>query len=147
IWNDETGGQSAYVLVTHEFNLTPVQQFLGAAFIAQDRENILAGEPAQAVRFGGNNACGAVPAHLDGMRAAPAGACPTIVHFDANASDYLFWDLCMDWDTPANSTISPVQRVAAGTPFVPNYSPIPQLGSAVPLDSFGSNIMFKASAW
>lgn len=147
IWNDETGSQSAYVLVTHEFNLTPAQQFLGAAFIALDREKMLAGEPAEAVRFGGNDAYGAMPAHLDGMRAAPAGACPTIIHFDGASSDYLFWDLCLDWDTPANSTLSPAQRIEAGTPFVPNFNTIPQLGSAVPLDSFGANIMFKASAW
>lgn len=147
VWNDESGSQSAYVLVTHDFNLTPVQQFLGAGFIALDREKMLAGEPATAVRFGGNDAYGAMPAHLDGMRDAPAGACPTIVHFDGASSEYLFWDLCVDWDTPANSTLSPVTRIASATPFVPNFTAVPQLGSATPLDSFGSNVMYKASAW
>jgi hypothetical protein len=147
IWNDESGSQSAYVLVTHEFNLTPVQQFLGAAFIALDREAMLAGEPATSVRFPGNDAYGAMPAHLDGSLSAPAGACPAIIHFDSISSDYLFWDLCVDWETPANASISAMQRVPAGTPFVSNFTAIPQAGSAVPLDSFGSNLMYKASAW
>lgn len=147
IWNDESGSQSAYVLVTHEFNLTPVQQFLGAAFIALDREKMLTGQPATAVRFAGNDAYGATPAHLDGSRAAPAGACPTIVHYDGESSEYLFWDLCLDWATPANSALSPVQRVAASTPFVANFTAVPQLGSSVPLDSFGTHVMYRASAW
>lgn len=146
IWDDETGGQSSYVLVTHEFNLSPVQ-FLGAAFILLDRERMLAGEPATAVRFSGIDAYGAMPAHLDGSRSAPASSCPAIVHFAFQSSEYRFWDLCADWQTPANSSLSSEQRLPAGTPFEANFTAVPQLGSAVPLDSFGSNIMYRASAW
>ncbi len=147
IWEDESGSQNAYVLVTHEFNLTPSTQFLGAAYIVLDRERMLAGDSATAVRFSGIDAYGAMPAHLDGSRVAPAGSCPTIVHFDFQSSEYRFWDLCVNWQNIVDTSLSSEQRLPAGAPFEPNFTAVPQLGSAVPLDSFGANTMYRASAW
>jgi hypothetical protein len=146
IWDDEGGTQSAYLMVTHDFNLSP-QQFLGAAFIAMERDKMLAGQPAALIRFGGFvDQYGAEPAHLEGAVLAPGSACAPFVHFDAGTSEYLFWDLCMNWTTPANSTISSSPtRVAASAPFVPNFAAVPQLGSTVPLDAFGTHIMYRAT--
>lgn len=151
VWTEEAGKQNAYLLVTHEFNtsVNPAT-FLGAAFIALERDKMLAGAPAAQVgmvRFPGFDAYGSEPAHLDGTLPAKGGSCPTFVHFDASASEYLFWDMCLNWTTPANSTISnSPQRIAAKTPFVPNFATVPQLGSSVPLDSFGTHIMYRASS-
>ena len=55
---------------------------------------------------------------------------PAYVHFDALTSDYLFWDLCLDWTTPANSTISSTPTRVPGTPFVPYSTEVPEPGSA-----------------
>ncbi|MEO8669960.1 MAG: hypothetical protein ABI411_01520 [Tahibacter sp.] len=146
IWTDASGTQDAYTLVTHEFN-NSTQAFLGAAFTAVERDKMLAGLPAQMVRFPGFDAYGAEPIHLDGPLNARARSCPTYVHYDASTSEYLFWDLCVNWTTPASSTISALpQRIAAKTPFVPYFGPTPQLGSVNPLDSFGTHIMYRAVA-
>lgn len=149
VWTDESARQNAYLLVTHEFNNT-TQAFLGAAYIALDRDKMLAGAAAvdvAMVRFAGFDAYGAEPAHLDGTLHAKAGSCPTFVHFDSSAADYLFWDMCLNWTTPASTTISAQpQRIAAKTPFVPNFTAVPQLGSSVPLDAFGTHIMYRASS-
>ena len=98
------------------------------------------------VRFPGFDAYGAEPVHLDGTLHAKAGSCAPFVHFAAATAEYLFWDMCLNWTTPALSTISTEQRVAANTPFVPNYTTVPQLGSSVPLDAFGTHIMYRAAA-
>lgn len=145
IWDDATGKQSAYTMVTHEF--TSTSAFAGAAFISIDRNRMLAGQPATMVRFGGLDAYGALPAHLEGPLKAAANSCPVFTYFDGATSEYLFWDMCLDWITPANATLSATpQRVAAGTPFTPSYATIPQLGTTTQLDEFGTNLMYRASA-
>jgi hypothetical protein len=149
VWTDQSTRQNAYTMVTHEFN-NASSAFLGAAFIAVERDKMLAGAPAAQVgivRFPGfEDAYGAEPVHLDGTLHAPAGACAPFVHFDGSTADYLFWDMCLNWTTPASSTISAEQRVAPLTPFVPNFTAVAQLGSSVPLDAFGTHIMYRAAA-
>ena len=145
IWQDASGRQNAYTMVTHEFSASSA--FFGAAFIALERDKMLAGQPAAMVRVGGIDAYGAQPAHLEGALVAASNSCPTFVHMDFSNSDYLFWDMCLDWTTPANSTFSSVpQRVPSKAPFVPNFDTIPQLGTTTQLDGFGSNVMYRASA-
>lgn len=144
IWHEASGKQNAYTMVTHDFNVS-TSAFLGASFIAVDREKMLTGQPAAIVRYPGYDAYGAQPVHMEGQYAAPAGSCPVFTYFDATAGDYLFWDVCLDWTTPANSTISAEQRVSSGTPFVPNFNTIPQLGTTTQLDEFGANLMYRAS--
>ena len=145
VWTDG-GGQSAYLLTTHDFNLSP-QQFLGAALIAVERDKMLNGQPAAMVRFGGLDQFGIEPAHLEGQVVAPTGSCPMFVHFDFETSEYLFWDMCLNWTTPASSTLSAQPtRIAPAEPFVPRFTDVPQLGSATPLDAFGTHIMYRATA-
>jgi len=143
IWTDGAG-QDSYLLTTHEFN---GNNFAGAAFIAMDRDAMLAGDPnAAMVRFGGNDAYGVEPINLVGQMNAPANACGGYVHFDANTSEYLFWDVCLDWTTPANSTISANPTRVQGAPFVPYFDEVPQQGTANGLDPFGTHIMYRANA-
>ncbi|RYD15683.1 MAG: hypothetical protein EOP90_06965 [Lysobacteraceae bacterium] len=143
VWTDEGGTQDAYTLITHEFGAS----FQGAALIAMDRAAMLAGEPdAAMVRFAGFDAYGVQPIHLGPGELAPNGTCPTYIHFDANTADYLFWDMCLDWDTPANTTISAQPERVAVAPFVPFFDDVQQQGSANGLDSFGSNLMYRATA-
>jgi hypothetical protein len=145
VWTDETGTQDAYLLTTHDFN--SASAFQGASFVALDRDKMLAGQPATMLRYDGHDAYGVQPINLSGSLAAPANACPSYVHFDYATSDYVFWDLCIDWTTPANSTITPVDQPIriAGKPFVPFFDSVPQQGTANALASFGSNLMYRAT--
>ncbi|SFN40052.1 hypothetical protein SAMN05216289_1198 [Dokdonella immobilis] len=146
IWTEENHRQNAYLLTTHEFQTSP-QAFLGAAMIAMERDKMLVGDPTAAmVRFPGFDAYGVQAIHLSGLKEAPGGTCPTFVHFDFSASNYRFWDMCLDWTTPANSTISAPNTVASSS-FFPFFDSIPQLNAAsADLDSFGSNTMYRATA-
>lgn len=144
VWTDETGSQDAYLLTTHEFQ---GQNFQGAALIAMERDKMLAGDPnAAMIRFGGFDAYGVEPINLIGSADAPTNACGGYTHFDANTSEYLFWDICLDWATPANSTISATPTRVAGAPFVSYFNEVPQQGTANGLDSFGTHIMYRANA-
>jgi len=143
VWTDG-GGQDAYLLTTHEFQGTAFQ---GAAFIAMDRDAMVAGAPTPAmVRFPGNDAYGVEPINLVGTLDAPTNACGGFTHFDANTSEYLFWDICLDWATPGNSTISASPTRIQGAPFVPYFDEVPQQGSSAGLDPFGTHIMYRANA-
>lgn len=147
VWTDDSGTQDAYLLITHEFAGSP-QTFQGAALIAMDRDKMLAGQPASMIRYPGVDAYGVQPINLSGSLNAPANACPAYVHFDANTGEYLFWDLCLNWTNPASSTITPINQPVRvkGDPFVPFYDSVPQKGTSAVLDSFGSNLMFRATA-
>jgi hypothetical protein len=144
VWTDDSGSQDAYLLTTHEF---AGQNFAGAAFIAMERDKMLTGDPdAAMVHFGGFDAYGVEPINLVGTLDAPANACAGFVHYDANtSSDYLFWDMCIDWTTPANTTVSDPTSIA-GTPFVPYSDEVPMQNSTAGLDSFGTHIMYRANA-
>ena len=145
VWTDDSGSQDAYLLTTHEF--TGGGSFLGASMIAMERDKMLTGDPsASMVRFGGFDAYGIEPINLTGTLNAPANACPAYVHFDVNTSDYLFWDLCVDWTNTANTTISSDPTRVAGVPFSPYYDEVPQQGTANGLDPFGTHIMYRANA-
>jgi len=145
VWTDGTGSQDAYLLTTHEFN---GNNFAGAAFIAMQRDKMLTGDPTAAMlRFAGNDAYGVEPVNLVGTLNAPNNACASFVHYDITNNDgYLFWDLCLDWTTPANSTISATPTHIAGTPFAPYGGEVPQQGTASGLDSFGTHVMYRANA-
>jgi len=146
VWTDASGSQDAYLLTTHEFD--DGGSFAGAAYIAMERDKMLSGDQTAAmVRYPGNNAYGVEPVNLVGTLNAPGNACPMFVHYDdTNFDGYLFWDLCLDWATPANSTISATPTHIAGTPFAPYGGEVPQQGSANGLDSFGTHIMYRANA-
>ena len=144
VWTDGAG-QDAYLLTTHEFN--SASAFQGAALIALERDKMLTGDPSAAmVRFGGFNAYGVEPLNLTGPLDAPTNACPSYVHFDGVTSEYLFWDLCLNWVTPASSTITATPTRVQGVPFVSYFDEVPQQGSTAGLDPFGTHIMYRANA-
>jgi hypothetical protein len=145
VWTDESGGQDAYLLTTHEFDGSDA--FAGASLIAMERDKMLSGDPAaHMLRFGGFDAYGVEPVNLTGQLAAPGGSCPSYVHFDSGTSEYLFWNLCIDWTTPASSTISANPDRIAGRAFVSYFDEVPQQNSVNGLDSFGTHIMYRANA-
>lgn len=143
-WTDESGSQDSYLLITHDF---VGQSFQGASLIALERDKMLAGEQANMLRYPGHDAYGVQPVNLSGSLAAPANACPSFVHFDSDTNDYVFWDLCVDWANPSASTITPVNQPIriAGQPFSPYYDNVPQQDTANGLNSFGSNMMYRAT--
>lgn len=143
VWTEDNRRQDAYTLITHEFGAT----FEGAALIALERDKMIAGDPTAAVvRFPGFDAYGVQPVHLSGLNAAPAGSCPSFVHFDFATSQYRFWDMCIDWATPANTTISLLPTRVDADSFFPYFNDVAQQGTASTLDSFGSNTMYRATA-
>jgi hypothetical protein len=147
VWTDASGSQDAYLLTTHEFNAAGTV-FQGAALTVMERDKMLAGDPTAAmVRFPGIDAYGIEPVNLVGTLNAPSNACPSYIHYDdVNDDGYLFWDVCIDWTTPANTTISATPTHIAGTPFAPYGGEVPQQGTANGLDSFGTHIMYRANA-
>ncbi|HJT99340.1 MAG TPA: hypothetical protein VJ696_13565 [Rhodanobacteraceae bacterium] len=146
-WTDGSGSQDAYLLTTHEFTNPNNGSFTGAALIALERDKMLAGDPSAAmIRFPGLDAYGVEPVNLAGTLDAPANACPSFVHYDATNNDgYLFWDLCLNWTTPASSVLSSPTHIA-GHPFTPYGFEVPQQGTASGLDSFGTHVMYRANA-
>lgn len=145
VWTDESTGQDAYLLTTHEFN--SASAFQGASLIAFERDKMLTGATAKMIRSPGYDAYGVEPVNIMGTLDAPANACPSFVHYDGDTSDYVFWDMCLNWPagtaliTPKNNPI----RVA-GNPFVPYFDNVPQQGTANGLNSFGTHIMYRANA-
>ncbi|MEO8460342.1 MAG: hypothetical protein ABI451_07425, partial [Dokdonella sp.] len=147
IWVDESGTQDSYLLTTHEFDRANGSAFVGARMAALQRDQMLQNLPAAMVAFGGFDAYGVMALHMNGTVKAPGYACPVFTHFDGLTSEYRFWDMCLDWTTPANSTITMTpSRLAANAPFIPTPIQAPQPVTANRLDAFGSNTMNRASA-
>lgn len=146
LWTDESGTQDAYLLTTHDFTSAGNGgSFTGASFMAFDRDAMLAGAPtATVVRFTGFNAYGVEPFNLIGTVQAPSKACPAFVHFDESTADYLFWNICLDWITPANTTVSASPERVAGKAFASFPISVPQQDSNFGLDAFGTHIMYHA---
>ena len=150
VWVDQGGSQDAYTLTTHEFDEANGEAFVGAAYAVLQRDAMLEGRPASQVsmvRFSGIDAYGVEPVHLVGTEVAAAGSCPVFVHFDSNTSDYLFWDMCVNWNIPSSTTLSASpSRLAPNSPYVYDYYEVNQGGTSAVLDSFGTHIMYHATA-
>ena len=155
IWLDEGGQRNGYYFVTHDFDFgTNPPSFLGASFSVVERDAMLAGDPAEFVRFqnvgaAGAAAFGALPAHLE-SEVLPAGdTCAPFVHTRADLDAYLLWNLCVDWDDTNNSTLSAATIVSSGSPYGAGVNNSPQPAPAPAgseLDSFAGRTMYRASA-
>lgn len=108
LWTD------GYYMITHEFGAS----FLGVNLTIFDRTQMLAGNPnAGFVQFssvtsGDQLEFGTMPANLEGPAVPPAGTCNYMVHatdaqaFGVPGSDrYRFWEACVDFNNPNNSTL------------------------------------------
>ena len=131
IWTTADGSQSAYHITTNEFG----PAFLGVNLTALDRDAILAGGPASFVQFTilpddnpDRFAFSLQPGHLEGAALPPAGMCETYIQaFDAetwgipgDTDGYRTWEFCVDFGTPANSTLTENALVPAGIDFDAN---------------------------
>ncbi|QBB71904.1 hypothetical protein ELE36_16915 [Pseudolysobacter antarcticus] len=151
IWADDSGTQDAYLLTTHQFDEANGEAFVGGALVAVQRDNMLQGLPASMVAFenypGAADNYGIQALHLGGTSKVAAFSCPAFVHFDSSSSSYRFWDLCLDWTSPAASVLSAVPtQLKANQQFLPDFDSSVQPGTAAVLDSFGSNMMYRATA-
>ncbi|MDX1556072.1 MAG: hypothetical protein R3212_08605, partial [Xanthomonadales bacterium] len=140
VWTTTSGDQNAYLFTMHEFGAT----FLGASFAVVERDRMLNGESAQFIRFGGLDAFGALPFHLEGDFPLAAGTCPKFVHFSFSNSAYRIWDLCVDWEA-GTADFDPNPTIIESEPFALGLSGIPQLNSTTRLDDFGFNTMYIAA--
>ena len=156
IWTDESGENSGYYLTTHDFRPDGGGgfTFLQASFSVVDRDSMLVGAPAAIVRFtdtgfAGASSFGALSAHLESTELPPAGSCGPFFHNRADLDAYLYWELCPDWDTPANSTLTGPIVLQSGSVFDNAVDNVPQPPPAPPgseLDNFVGNTMYRVSA-
>lgn len=112
VWPD------GYYMTTHEF-AGPQLNFAGVNLTVFDRNAMLAGNAnAGFIQFTGLTSAGdalefgAEVGHLEGFDLPPAGTCNTVVHatdtaaFGLPGSDrYRFWQACVDFSNPNNSTL------------------------------------------
>ena len=157
VWTTADGSQSAYHITTNEFG----GDFLGVNLTALDRDAMLAGGAAGFVQFTilpddnvDRFAFSLQPGHLEGPTLPPAGTCETYIQaFDTetwgNVGDtdgYRTWSFCVDFDTPANSTLTENALVAAGIDFDSNlcdYGPcVPQPNGQL-LDTLSQFTMYR----
>lgn len=139
VWTTTDGKQNAYLFSQHEFGAT----FLGTSYAAVERNRMLNGESAQFIRFGGLDAYGGIPFHLEGEFPLAAGTCPLFVHFSFNSSAYRIWEMCLNW-AGGSADFDPNPTLLESDPFTLGLSGIPQLDSTTRLDDFGSNTMYLA---
>jgi len=158
VWTTADGSQSAYHITTNEFDAV----FLGVNLTALDRDAMLAGDPAAGFvqftiaddadpeRF----AFALQPAHLEGPTLPPAGTCETYVQaFDAetwgipgDTDGYRTWDFCVDFDNPANSTLTENPLISAGFDFDSNlcdYGPCVPQPNGQNLDTLSQFTMYR----
>ena len=106
-----------YYMTTNEFTAS----FIGVNLTVFNRTAMLAGAPANFVQWslGSNDSFSAQPSHLEGLDLPPAGTCNTVLHAsDAETwgspfDSYRSWQACVDFNTPANSTLTENPRIAA----------------------------------
>ncbi len=144
VWTDASGARSGYYLTTHDFIITP-QQFLQNSFSVVERDAMLAGGPADFVRFTdtaflGSNTFGALPSHLESLTVPDAGACNPFVHGRPDLSGFLVIELCVDWTDPGSSFLKPPRVINAGENWTPGPGSIIQPGgtAANALDTLAS---------
>ncbi|NNK31933.1 MAG: hypothetical protein HKP02_02340, partial [Xanthomonadales bacterium] len=158
LWTSADGTQSAYHITTNEFS----GSFVGVNLTALDRDEILAANPAAGfVQFtllpapeGEPFAFGLQPGHLEGPVLPPAGTCETYIQaFDsetwgaAGGTDgYRTWEFCVDFVTPANSTLTENALIDAGFEFDANMCNfqgcVPQ-PAGPPLDTLSQFTMYR----
>jgi hypothetical protein len=157
LWVSADGTQSAYHVTTNEF----AGPFAGVNLTALDRDEMLAGNPAGFVQFTIPPAAGDDPfafslqaGHLEGPVLPPAGTCETYIQaFDsetwgaAGGTDgYRTWEFCVDFDTPANSTLTENALIDAGFEFDANLcnfaSCVPQPNGQA-LDTLSQFTMYR----
>jgi hypothetical protein len=157
LWVSADGTQSAYHVTTNEFS-----PFRGVNLTALDRDGILAANPAAGfVQFTIPPAAGSDPfafslqaGHLEGPVLPPAGTCETYIQaFDSETwgagggtDGYRTWNFCVDFDTPANSSLNENALIPAGFEFDSNLC---GFGACVPqpngqsLDTLSQFTMFR----
>jgi len=154
IWNDESGEQSGYYLVTHDFSDVggPNQAFEQASFAVVERDEMLQGNPSQFVRFTDTNflnasSFGALPPHLESFDLPPAGTCAPFVMARPDLSGYQLVDFCVDWNNSTNSMLSAPMIVDAGETWTPGPGGVAQPGGAGALDTLAGfgRILYRAT--
>jgi len=140
VWTTADGKQNAYLLTMHEFvNVS----FTGTSFAAVERDRMLNGESAQFIHFGGFDAFGALPFHVEGDFPLAAATCPMFVHFSFTSPAYRLWQMCLNW-AAGTAALDPNPTLLESQPFTIGLSGIPQLNSTTRLDDFGANSMYLA---
>ena len=160
LWATESAegvdNQNAYLMTTDDFQGT----FQHISIVAFDRDSMLTGAPANMIRFTPTPPSGvffaATPAHLEGDILPPAGSCGLFIQqwddeiFDAGGTPdgYQFWELCADFATPGNSTLSGATFVDAGVEFDSELcgfaSCFAQPGTTQLLDTLSQFTMYRA---
>ncbi len=145
----------AYYLTANEFIGSP---FVGAIAVAFERDQMLAGQPAQFVKFllpcGSECFFSVQPSHLEGPAPAPGTPNTFVMAFDdetwgtGSAPDgYRLWEFAVNWASPASSTFTSLGQLNT-TEFdanLCNFSAcVPQPRPGETLDSLSQFTMYRA---
>jgi hypothetical protein len=122
--------------------------FAGATVIAFQRDKMVLGQPALAVKFElGTANYSLLPSDLDGSVLPPSGEPNTFVQMDDDAWGYLqdqleVWKFHVHWGAPASSTFTHEGDLATAS-FTELASGIPQAATTVRLDTLGDRLMYR----
>jgi hypothetical protein len=133
------------------FNVfNPDNTFNSGAWVAFDRDQMLAGQPAGFQEFNSPEDGGMMPSDLDGTDLPPAGAPNTFVEPFDPAGTLRLWNFYVDWNNPANSHVGgPVSvPVAAWNPYCPGSDQcVPQPGTPQLLDPVSDGRIMRRLAY
>lgn len=122
--------------------------FAGATVVAFDRDKMLLGQAATAVKFVlGTAFYSLLPSDLDGSTLPPAGAPDSFVQMDDNFWGYPqdqleVWRFHVDWATPGNSTFTQQPNLATAS-FAQMTADIPQPTTITRLDTLTDRLMYR----
>lgn len=150
IWPD------GYYMAINQFSSGSLG-WAGAGAVAFDRTAMLAGDPdAQMVYFdlAANSDPGSMlPSDMDGLTPPPAGTPNYFAYFNDDAFGYAndhmrIWEFDVDWENTANSTfteaaILPTDPFDSDLCSAPRDQCIPQMGTAVQLESLAGRLMYR----
>ncbi len=142
VWPD------AYYASFNVYN--PDSTFNSGAWVAFDRAQMVAGQPAGFQEFNSPDDAGMMPSDLDGTDLPPPGAPNTFVEPWDPAGELRLWNFYVDWNNPANSHLSgPVSvAVAPWIPYCPESSAcIPQPGTGQLLDPMSDGRIMRRLAY
>jgi hypothetical protein len=126
------------------FNMFPNSGFAGGKVCAMDRTKMLAGAADATMQCfdAGANYGGLLASDVDGRALPPAGTPNYVVALDSDTT-LAWWQLHVDFTTPANSTFTgPTSiTVASYAPVCDGNSCVPQPGNGAQLASLGDRAM------
>ncbi|MCM2258799.1 MAG: hypothetical protein NDJ94_24455, partial [Vicinamibacteria bacterium] len=130
--------------VTYNMFAAGTFAYAGQKVCVFDRAAMIAGTAATQVCVNlGTTEFGYLPSDLDGTRLPPTGTPNYLLTLGSSGSALRLREFLVDWNQPANSTVSAAKSIAVPAYAEPASEAIPQPGTAQLLDSLGDRLMYR----